>query len=269
MATGNPALNEKYFQQEASTGERTSVMTVQGAAIKTMVLTAILVAAAAVSWGIVFPHGISSPSGMTTAAGKVIPPEVNHTAMVGFLAGGSIVALILGLIMCFRPKAAPVCAPLYAVSEGLALGAISGVYAVGAYPGIVMQAGMLTIGVLVSMLTLYATRLIVVTDKLRTGIMAATMGIMLVYLASMVLRMFNVGIPYIHDGGMIGIGFSIVVVIIAALNLVLDFDTIEAGAHFRAPKYMEWYSAYGLLVTLVWLYLEILRLLAKLQSNRD
>lgn len=265
MNTANPALNERYFQGEGYADNRASAMTVQGAVIKTLLLTTIMVCVAAVAWGVSFPNGV--PTQKMVSSG-----DVNTTALWGFLLGGGIGGFILGLIMCFKPKASPILAPLYAACEGGFVGAISGLYTMnfpGVQGGIVLQAAMLTIGTLVVMLTAYMTGIIKVTEKLRTGIIAATGGIMLVYLATMLLRMFGVQIPYIHGSGLIGIGFSAVVVTIAALNLVLDFDTIENGARMNAPKYMEWYSAYGLLVTLVWLYLEILRLLAKLNSSRD
>lgn len=258
MRTANPALNEKYFHDESVSMPRGATMTVQGAAVKTGVLTVILVAAAAVAWNFVFPEGIAGAN-----------PYVNRTAMLGCLLGGCLGGLVLALVISFAPKTAPFLSPVYAGCEGAFLGAISGLYAAGNYPGIILQAAMLTIGVLVMMFTIYATRIIVVTDKLRTGIFAATGAVCLVYLASMLLNLFGVRIPYIHDGGTIGIAFSAVVIIIAAMNLVLDFDTVETGARYGAPKYMEWFAAFGLLVTLVWLYLEILRLLSKLNSSRD
>jgi uncharacterized YccA/Bax inhibitor family protein len=270
MATGNPALSESYFEQESYSGDRGAVMTVQGAAIKTLILTSIMVAVAGFTWGMVFPSGVSAAHSSVRSGGASMNGlEINRQAMIGCMAGGAIGGLILGLIMCFRPKAAPVLAPIYAVCEGLFVGAISGVYAVNQYPGIVLNATLLTVGVLVTMLTLYASRIIVMSDKLRTGIIAATGAVCLVYLVSMVLNMCGIRMPYIHDAGPIGIGISAVVIIIAAMNLVLDFDTIEQGARYGAPKYMEWYAAYGLLVTLVWLYLEILRLLSKLNRSNE
>ena len=136
-----------------------------------------------------------------------------------------------------------------------------------AYPGIVLQAVALTLGVLGALLLAYTSRLIKPTENLKLGIVAATGGVFLVYMASWILGIFGVGVPFIHDSGPIGIGFSLVVINIAALNLVLDFDFIETGAAVGAPKYMEWYGAFGLMVTLVWLYLEILRLLAKLRDR--
>ena len=157
---------------------------------------------------------------------------------------------------------------IYAIAEGLFLGAISAVYE-AQFHGIVLQAVMLTIGVLLAMLGLYTTRIIQPTQKFMMGVFAATAGIALVYLVTIVLGFFHINVPFIHSNGLMGIGFSVFVVIIAALNLIIDFGVIEQGVAARAPKYMEWYSGFGLLVTLVWLYLEILRLLSKLASRRD
>jgi len=182
--------------------------------------------------------------------------------MIGGLIGG----LILALITIFKPSASPYTAPAYAACEGLLLGAISAAFE-KAYPGIVVQAVGLTFGTLAALLLAYTSRLIKPTENFKLGIVAATGGIMLLYLASFILGLFGIPIGFIHSSGPIGIGFSVVVVIIAALNLVLDFDFIETGVERGAPKYMEWYGGFALLVTLIWLYLEILRLLAKLRER--
>ena len=158
-------------------------------------------------------------------------------------------------------------APAYAILEGFVLGGVSAIFE-SQYPGIVVQAVSLTLFILLSLLFAYKSRLIKVTDNFRLGVVAATGGIALVYFASFVLGFFGIHIPMIHSNGLFGIGFSIFVVIIASMNLVLDFDFIEKGAASGAPKFMEWYAAFGLMVTLIWLYLEILRLLAKLRSRR-
>ena len=150
--------------------------------------------------------------------------------------------------------------------EGFFLGAISVVYN-HLYEGIVLQAVMLTMGTLFAMLMAYRTGLIKPTEKFKMGVVAATGGIAIVYLATIVLGFFNINIPLIHESGIVGIGFSLFVIVIAAMNLVLDFDFIETGVEQGAPKYMEWYGAFGLMVTLVWLYLEFLRLLSKLNSR--
>jgi uncharacterized YccA/Bax inhibitor family protein len=167
----------------------------------------------------------------------------------------------------FKKTWAPVTAPLYAALEGLFVGGISAMFE-ASFPGIVMQAVMLTMGVLAALLMAYKSGLIKATENFKLGVVAATGGIALLYLVNMGMRLFGFeGFGFIHESGTMGIAFSAFVVVIAALNLVLDFDFIESGAEAGAPKYMEWYGAFGLVVTLVWLYLEILRLLAKLQSR--
>ncbi|MEO5905497.1 MAG: Bax inhibitor-1/YccA family protein, partial [Saprospiraceae bacterium] len=169
------------------------------------------------------------------------------------------------IISLFRQKDAPVLAPIYAALQGLFVGGITGIYA-GFGGGIVIQAVSLTLLVLFIMLFIHKTGIIPVTQKLRMGIVMATGAIALLYLLTFVLSFFGVSVPYIHQGGTIGIIFSLVVIGVAALNLLLDFDMIVKGAEYKAPKYMEWFTAMGLMITLIWLYLEILRLLAKLQE---
>ena len=172
----------------------------------------------------------------------------------------------IAILTIFKPTFARFTAPLYAVVQGLVVGAISKVYE-GQYDGIVLQAVALTVGVFAVMLFLYATRVIRVTEKLRMGIVAAVGAIFLVYLVNMVLRLFGAEVPFIHDAGPVGIIISLVIVGVAAFSLLLDFDLIERGVEAGAPKHMEWYAAFGLLVTLIWLYLELLRLLGKLQRS--
>jgi uncharacterized YccA/Bax inhibitor family protein len=180
--------------------------------------------------------------------------------------GGVIGGFAVAMVTTFKPVWAPYTTPLYAALEGLALGGISYVFE-QMYPGIVAQAVFLTFGTLGALLFAYRSGIIRATENFKLGVFAATGGIGLVYLLSFVLGFFGISVPLIHSSGTFGILFSVFVVVIAALNLVLDFDFIEQGAERGAPKYMEWYGAFGLLVTLVWLYLEILRLLAKLQSR--
>jgi uncharacterized YccA/Bax inhibitor family protein len=180
--------------------------------------------------------------------------------------GGVIGGFGVAMVTTFKPVWAPYTTPLYAALEGLALGGISYVFE-QMYPGIVAQAVFLTFGTLGALLFAYRSGIIRATENFKLGVFAATGGIGLVYLLSFVLGFFGISVPLIHSSGTFGILFSVFVVVIAALNLVLDFDFIEQGAERGAPKYMEWYGAFGLLVTLVWLYLEILRLLAKLQSR--
>ena len=181
--------------------------------------------------------------------------------------GGALVGFILALVTMFKRQWAGITSPLYAVAEGLFLGGISAIFE-AQYPGIVIQAVGLTLGTLTSLLFLYKTGIIKPTENFRLMIVSATMGIGLLYLVSFLMNMFgSAGIGFIHSNGIFGIGFSLAVVAIAALNLVLDFDFIEQGSEVGAPKYMEWFGAFSLMVTLIWLYIEILRLLAKLRSR--
>lgn len=175
---------------------------------------------------------------------------------------GVIGGFVAALVTIFFKKASPIMAPIYALLEGLAIGGISAFYEVK-FPGIVIQAVGLTFGTLFCLLAAYKSGLIRATENFKLGVVAATGSIALLYLVDMALMFFGKPIGFIHDGGTFGILFSVVVVVIAALNLVLDFDFIESGVEGGSPKYMEWYAAFGLLVTLVWLYLEILRLLSK------
>jgi uncharacterized YccA/Bax inhibitor family protein len=181
--------------------------------------------------------------------------------MLGLFGG-----FIFALITIFKSSWAMVTAPVYALCEGLFLGGISAIFN-KAYPGIAFQAVALTFGVLFLMLTLYKTGTIKVTDKFRMGVIAATGSILLIYILTLVLSLFGVRVPYIHEGGAVGIGFSLIVVGIAALNLVLDFDFFDKGEQAKLPKKMEWYAAFGLMVTLIWLYIEILILLSKIRER--
>jgi len=216
-------------------------MTLQGVINKTGILLVLCMGTAAYSW--------------------------THPALRGpFVLAGLIGGLISCLVGIFKPTTAPVTAPLYALFEGLLLGAISQVIE-ARYPGIVVNAVLLTFGVLGLMLVAYTTRAIVVTDKLAKGIFAATAAVALVYLVDMILHLFGYRVPFIHETGPIGIGLSLVIVGIAAFNLLLDFSVIENSIRSGAGRFMEWYCGMALLVTLVWLYLEILRLLAKLRGR--
>jgi uncharacterized YccA/Bax inhibitor family protein len=180
---------------------------------------------------------------------------------------GAIGGLVVALVTVFKKEWSPVTAPLYALLEGLVLGSISAIFEVR-FPGLPIQAVSLTFGVLVVLLLAYRSGLIPVTDKFRIGIVAATGGIALFYFAQFILGFFGIHFTTVNSSSPIGIGFSVIIVIVASLNLVLDFDFIERGARAGAPKYMEWYGAFGLMVTLIWLYFEMLRLLAKLRDRR-
>ncbi|MCE7032489.1 Bax inhibitor-1/YccA family protein [Lysobacter sp. GX 14042] len=250
IRSGNPALKESTFLDPGSgaivRGDQ-GTMTLNGTVNKTGMLLLMAVATATFAWS-----QVSTPAGIVGAA--------------PYMWGGAIGGLVLALVTVFKKEWAPVTAPMYALVEGLFLGAVSAMFN-HLYEGIVMQAVLLTFGTLFALLFAYRSGLIRATENFKLGVAAATGGIMLVYLASIVLGLFGIDIPMIHESGLVGIGFSLVVVVIAALNLVLDFDFIESGVEQGAPRYMEWYGAFGLMVTLVWLYVEFLRLLAKLQSR--
>jgi len=259
MTTTNPALRETIFdrvRREDDTAPMT--MTIRGTAIKTGWLLGILLVAAGFVWWM-------SLTPIEAAAGQAARFAVQPVSVV-FVGIGFIGGLILALITIFRPRSAPWSAPIYSAFQGLALGGISAWFET-IYPGIVLEAVTLTFGVLAVMLGLYAFRIVQATAWFRTGVIAATGAIALVYIIDIVLRFFGVGVPFIHETGWVGIGFSLFVVTIAALNLILDFDLIEQYARRGAPLYMEWYGGFALMVTLVWLYLEILRLLSKLRSR--
>jgi uncharacterized YccA/Bax inhibitor family protein len=244
MRTSNPALNAKAFERFGPAAAVGEGMTVEGTVNRTAFLLLLLVATATWTWSQTFA-GV--PAG-------------------GFMLGGLLGGFVVALVTIFKPAWSPVTAPIYAALEGLALGGISALFQ-ASYPGIVIQAVALTFGTLFALLLAYRSGLIPVTENFRLGVVAATGGIALFYLVSIVLGFFGIRIPLIHESGWLGIGFSLFVVVIASLNLVLDFDFIEHGAEHGAPKFMEWYAAFGLMVTLIWLYLEILRLLSKLRSR--
>jgi uncharacterized YccA/Bax inhibitor family protein len=190
----------------------------------------------------------------------------NDPSVSAWTIGGAIAGFVIALVTVFKKNWAAVTAPLYALAEGLFLGGLSAIFE-SMYPGIVIQAVSLTFGTLVCLLLAYRSGMIKATENFKLGIVAATGAIGLIYLVTMGLGLFGIRMPFIHESGIVGIGFSLFVVVIAALNLVLDFDFIENGAAQGAPKYMEWFAAFGLMVTLIWLYVEILRLLSKLRSR--
>jgi len=259
MRTANPALNAKSFEGVRNFGVGES-MTIQGTVNKTLFLLFLLVMSASWVWGKVTQVQPLYLEGMPQTAPS-IPGFVWAAMMVGIFGG-----LIFAMITIFKKEWAPMTAPIYALLEGLFIGGISAIFELK-YPGIVTQAVGLTFGTLFALLLAYKSGLIPVTQNFRMGIAAATGGICLLYMVSFVMSFFGASIPMIHSSGPFGIGFSLVVVTIAALNLVLDFDFIENASKMGVPKYMEWYGAFGLIVTLVWLYIEILRLLAKLRRR--
>ena len=243
LRSGNPALTADTFTSIPRTSSE-NVMTIGGTVNKTALALAILFMAATYVWS----QGVAG----------ALP--------TGFIWGGFIGGFVVALVTVFKQTWAPYTTPLYAGLEGLALGGISFIFE-QQYPGIVSQAIFLTFGTLGGLLMAYRSGVIRATENFKLGVVAATGGIGLVYFLSFILGFFGINIPLIHSSGTFGILFSLFVVVIAALNLVLDFDFIEEGAERGAPQYMEWYGAFGLLLTLVWLYLEILHLLMKLRSR--
>jgi uncharacterized YccA/Bax inhibitor family protein len=256
LATSNPAFSKEMFAgyDQVYGASRSTAMTIQGTIGKTFLLLAILSATAIYSW--------------SATVNREMTPVVLPAAGIG--------GFILALITIFKPTLAPWTAPVYAAFEGVFLGTVSCLIEYGvsrklgdrAPSGIAIQAVSMTVGTLFVMLFVYATRLIRVTDRLRAGIVSATGALCLVYLIAWVARLFGANVPFLNSASPIGIGISVFIVGLAAFNLLLDFDFIEQGERSAAPKYMEWYGAFGLMVTLIWLYLEILRLLRNLQEDR-
>jgi uncharacterized YccA/Bax inhibitor family protein len=245
IKSSNPALGEKTFENLQPALAAEGRMTINGAINKTLILLVLALVPAAWVWDKFYKGGAEA---------------VSSWIMIAVIAG-----LVVAMATIFKKTWAPFTAPLYAVIEGVVIGGISAI-AEAQFQGIVFQAASLTFGTLLALLVAYRTGVIKVTERFRLGVVAATGGIFVVYLVSIVLGFFGVNVPFIHSGGTIGILFSLFVVVIAALNLVLDFDFIERGAAEGAPKYMEWYGAFGLIVTLIWLYIEFLRLLTKLRQ---
>jgi len=243
----NPALNERIFVDAGRENTSSETMTIEGTVNKTAILGAIVFLCAGVTWNFY--------------------TQTHDFSLIGpYVMGGSIAGFVVSLIIIFKKTTAPYLSPVYAALQGIALGGISA-FMEGIYPGIVLQAIGLTFGILLSLLAIYKLGIIKATENFKLIVASATAGIAVLYLVSFIGGFFDFQIPFIHESSPIGIGFSVFVVIIAALNLVMDFDFIENGAASNAPKYMEWYGAFGLMVTLIWLYLEILRLLSKLRER--
>jgi uncharacterized YccA/Bax inhibitor family protein len=248
MRSGNPALNEKTFRNfYTDAAPIANAMTVQGTAWKTLILLGLCAGTACFTWQRVMDQDFASA--------------------MPLIIGGAIGGLIVGLVTSFKANWAPFTAPIYALLEGLFLGGISAIFEQTEYSGIAIQGIAATFGTMFALLMAYQSGLIRATENFKLGVVAATGGICLLYLVSFILSFFGMPLSFINQPSWLGIGFSVVVVIIAALNLVLDFDFIEEAANRGAPKYLEWYGAFGLMVTLVWLYIEILRLLSKLNSR--
>lgn len=240
MRSGNPALRGDVFRGMSVAADG-SAMTIQGTANKTLIMLLLMVISASWVWG-------------------------NAQAALPFLLPAAIAGFVVAMITIMKKEKAYITAPIYALIQGVFIGGISAIFE-AQYPGIVIQAVALTFGTLFCMLLAYRTGIIRATEKFKLGVVAATGAIAVIYFISIIMGFFGARMPMIHSTGPMGIIFSLVVVTVAALNLVIDFDFIERGAEHGAPKYMEWYGAFGLMVTLVWLYLEILRLLSKLQRR--
>jgi uncharacterized YccA/Bax inhibitor family protein len=249
--TSNPALGQNTFSNlAAQPGSLIDVqdrMTLNGTVNKTGILLICSIATAAWTWHMFLPERDIT--------------NVAPLMMIGLIGG-----FIVAMVTTFKKQWSPVTAPIYALLEGLVLGGLSAMLELR-YPGIAIQAVSLTFGTLFVLLIAYRSGWIQVTQKFRLGVIAATGGIFVFYMLEMILGFFGVQFMSVNGNGVIGIGFSLIVVAIAALNLVLDFDFIEQGVQYGAPRYMEWYGAFGIMVTLVWLYLEILNLLSKMRSR--
>lgn len=249
--SSNPVFKEQVFHNGYTSSS--NVMTINGTVNKTALMLLLVVAGAIYSWNKFFDA-------------IAVNPEAGAAAVGPWLAIGAIGGIITALVTVFRPQSSGISAPIYAVFEGLLLGGLSALFE-SMYPGIVMRAVALTLAVFFAMLFLYRSGIIKVTQKFMMGVVAATGGIAIVYLFSFIGGMFGMDTSFLHGNSNLSIGISLVVVAVAALNLVLDFSFIEKASQAGAPKYMEWYGAFGLMVTLIWLYMEILRLLSKLASR--
>ncbi len=251
--SGNPTLSEKIFNVAAArNASLQGVMSVRGAINKFGFLLLMVFGAAAYNWHLYETFNQST---------------MNILMMVGIFGG-----MICAFAITFKPTWASSIAPLYALLEGLFIGGISAILNDAfkeKYPGLIMQAVGLTFGVAFAMFLLYNFRIIKPTQKFKSILLTATLGIGIFYLITIILSWFHVSLPFMYDGSTLGIGISLVIVAVAALNLILDFEMIEQGAEMGAPKFMEWYGAFALLVTLVWLYIEIVKLLSRFASNRN
>jgi len=241
-------LNESSFDSVKDAGIYNDIMTLDGTVTKSIYLVGMVLTAGVVGWKI------------------MLNPSMQQSGMQ-ILTGGAILAFVVAMVTIFKKEMSPTTAPAYAILEGLSLGVLSYVYE-QQYAGIVLQSILLTVAVFVALLMCYRSGIIKPTENFKLGIVSATMGIMILYILNFIGGFIGWQLPYLHESGPVGIGISLVIVTIAALNLVIDFDYIEKGAERSLPKYMEWYGAFGLLVTLVWLYIEIIRLLAKLQERK-
>lgn len=247
MRSSNPVMTGKIFEKAGTLTADSSVMTINGTINKVGLMLLLVIGAAAYTWNMV----------MGEEAGRA-----GTLAIVGAIGG-----FIVALITVFRPRSSAFTAPIYAILEGLFLGAISAIIN-ARYPGIAFQAVLLTIGTLFTMLFLYRSGRIRATPKFRRGVMMATGAVFFAYMISWIMSLFGMPMGFMHSSGPLGILINLAIIVIAALNLIMDLDFIEKGSQMGAPKYMEWYGAFGLMVTLIWLYIEFLRLLSRF-AGRD
>ena len=246
MRSSNPAMTGKIFERASSLSTGSSVMTINGTLNKTGIMLLLVIAAAAYTWKIVMGAD---------------PGRAGTLAMTGAIGG-----FIMALVTIFRPQSSAITAPIYAILEGLFLGAISAIIN-AQYPGVAIQAVLLTIGTLFTMLFLYRSGRIRATPQFRRGVLMATGAVFFAYLVSWILALLGMPVGFMTSAGPVGILINLVIIVIAALNLIIDFDFIERGSQMGAPKFMEWYGAFGLMVTLIWLYLEFLRLMSRFSSR--
>lgn len=242
MKSSNPAMSARIFDKHTTTSSDSATMTINGTITRIGILMILVIAAASYTWGMVTGDD---------------PGRAMTFAIVGAIGG-----LVTAIITIFSPRTSAITAPIYAILEGLFLGGVSAIIN-AKYPGIAFQAVLLTMGTLFAMLFLYRSGRIRATPKFRRGVYMATGAVFFAYLASWIMSMFGVHVGFMHSSGPLGIGINLVILVIAALNLIMDFDFIEKGSAMGAPKYMEWYGAFGLMVTLIWLYIEFLRLLSR------
>lgn len=247
MRSSNPVMSGRIFEKAVSSASGSGVMTINGTINKIGIMLLLVIGAAAYTWNMVIGQD---------------PGRAGTLAIVGAIGG-----FIVAIVTVFRPRSSAVTAPIYAILEGLFLGAISATIN-AAYPGVAFQAVLLTIGTLFTMLFLYRSGRIRATPRFRRGVMMATGAVFFAYLISWILGMFGMPVGFMHSAGPLGILINLVIIVIAALNLIMDFDFIEKGSQMGAPKVMEWYGAFGLMVTLIWLYIEFLRLLSRF-AGRD
>ena len=242
MKSSNPMMTGKIYEKAGDVSAGAPVMTINGTINKIGLMLLLVIGAAAYTWKIVMGEN---------------PGSAGTLAIVGAIGG-----FIMAMVTVFRPQSSAITAPIYAILEGLFLGAISAVIN-AKYPGVAFQAVLLTIGTLFTMLFLYRSGYIRATPRFRRGVMMATGAVFFAYLMSWIMGMFGMSVGFMHSNGPLGILINLVIIVIAALNLIMDFDFIEKGSQMGAPKYMEWYGAFGLMVTLIWLYIEFLRLLSR------